>query len=413
MSADAPSHRRVWIGTAAEGDARGIYRCELDLVSGALSTPRRALTIPRPTWLALSPGGDHILTITAAADDGRDPCVGLLEITGDGGELRLRQRRPSGGDDPAHVSVDAGGRLIFASNYGDGTVASFHLDDAGDLVGPVSIGRHRGVGTHPTRQAGPHVHSAAPFPGDRFLAVCDLGVDAIVIYAVEPASAALRRHDEVATPAGSGPRRLVWHPRGEHAFVIHELDQTLAAYAVDPGRGALSRLETVSLWPDAAAPADAGAFTAAEVAVDPGGARVFASIRDAEGRGRDRLCVFAWERGRLRRIEGIPAGVACPRHFGLVGLTPEGRWLVAAGMASDSLQVHRVDPASGRLTPRGEAVPCPRPTCVVFGRAAGLDRPRPRSPARGAPPGLLPDSEQSAKSLVLWNLPLSARRRAY
>lgn len=356
----------VWIGSAARGDARGIYRGDLDLGSGRLGAFTRAIELPRATYLALAPDGSHVLSIAAGDDDGDDPQVVLLRITGEGRRLRALAARPSGGDDPAHVSVDAGGRVIFASNYGDGTIASFSLDDRGRLEGPVSCHHHAGSSTNPERQTGPHVHSASPFPGGRFVAVCDLGIDAIVIYAVDPERGLLRRHGEATTPAGSGPRRIVWHPNGEHAFVIHELDQTIAAYAVDPFGGALVRLQTLSVWPGGAAPAEASQFKAAEVAVHPRGGLVFASTRDAEARGRDRLSVFAWARGRLRLVEAAPAGVDCPRHFGLAG---GGRWLVAAGMASNSLQVHRVDPESGRLTPHGEAVACPRPTCVIFGRA--------------------------------------------
>lgn len=63
----------------------------------------------------------------------------------------------------------------------------------------------------------------------------------------------------------------------------------------------------------------------------------------------------------------LAARVSVPRHF---GLAPGGRWLIAAGLRSDDLQVFRIDTREGALVPHGSPTFCPAPACIDTGRTA-------------------------------------------
>jgi 6-phosphogluconolactonase len=66
----------------------------------------------------------------------------------------------------------------------------------------------------------------------------------------------------------------------------------------------------------------------------------------------------------LRRIQLQPVRGAFPRN---IALAPGGGWLLAAGADSNTVSVHRVDPASGRLTYQTKGViNVPAPICILF-----------------------------------------------
>ena len=45
-------------------------------------------------------------------------------------------------------------------------------------------------------------------------------------------------------------------------------------------------------------------------------------------------------------------------------ITPDGRWLLCANMPGNSLVVFGIDPSTGALTPKGEPVSIPMPSCI-------------------------------------------------
>jgi len=56
-------------------------------------------------------------------------------------------------------------------------------------------------------------------------------------------------------------------------------------------------------------------------------------------------------------------GVKVPRGF---GLDPSGKWLIAGGQSDDRIAVHKIDPATGKLTLTGETAEVGAPVCVLF-----------------------------------------------
>jgi 6-phosphogluconolactonase len=60
-----------------------------------------------------------------------------------------------------------------------------------------------------------------------------------------------------------------------------------------------------------------------------------------------------------------PTRAKTPRHF---AIAPGGRFLLAAGQASNTVTVFAIDEATGRLTFTGTSVEVPSPVCVAFRR---------------------------------------------
>jgi 6-phosphogluconolactonase len=297
------------------------------------------------------------LSTAPAAAGGAVGALAVYRFDPATGVLAFDTIRPTGGGPLAHVNVDHSGRVAIAISYHAGEVASFPIGPDGSLGERVSLLQTTGtLGPNAKRQDKPHAHSATFSPDNRFVYVCDLGLDRIFHYTFDPATAILTPAGETATDPGAGPRHSKFSADGKFFYVINELGCTIAVYAVDAASGALTAVQSLSTLP-----ADfRGESICAEIRLSADGRFVYGS-----NRGHDSLAVFARDAatGRLSPVEIVPSGGKHPRNF---NLTPDGRWLLSANRDTDNVAVFRVDPATGRLTPTGHEIKVPQAVCVLF-----------------------------------------------
>ena len=243
------------------------------------------------------------------------------------------------------------------ANYGGGSVASFPLQADGSLRPHASFIQHTGSSVDPNRQKEPHAHSANFSPDNRFALVCDLGLDKVLVYDLDPAKATLSPH---ATPfallaPGAGPRHLAWAPDGKFAFVNGEMLSTVTSFRYDAKRGVFATAATASTLP-----ADfKGNSSTAEVRVHPNGKFVYVS-----NRGHDSIAVFRTDgKGGLALVENVPTQGKTPRNF---NFDPTGKWLWAANQSTDDIFIYAVDGGTGHLKPTGQKLAVGAPVCVRF-----------------------------------------------
>lgn len=343
----------LYIGTYTRSTSRGIYSARLDAATGALSTPDLVATTANPSWVALSPDRSHLYAVSES-----DTLAVPFEVNLETGKLVPEAVRDSGGKAPCHLMVDRTGRCLIVAHYHKAIVASLPILADGSLGAACSIIPHTGHSVNPTRQAEAHVHSVNVSPDNRFVIVCDLGLDKVFTYALDPAHATLTPAATpfVPTAPGAGPRHSAFSVDGRHLFVINELNSTLVSYNYDQATGALTPVDTESTLP-----ADFhGANTCAEVRVHPNGRFVYGS-----NRGHDSIVVFAIDNatGKLTLVDRTPCGGRNPRNF---AISPDGAWVVVANENTHSLNVFKVEATSGKLTPTPYHASVPLPVCVQF-----------------------------------------------
>ena len=356
---------RVYLGTYTDTTSRCIYVLQFDPADGSISPATLAAAADNPTFLALDPAKTHLyatgtVRVEPAAPQPRGG-ISAFAIDPDSGMLRLLNQQPTGGGATTHVVVDATGRMVIAANYGDAYVCALPVQADGSL-GPRSafishVGRAP-LGPNHDRQTQAHAHSVTLSPDNRFVFACDLGLDRIFSYRLDPATANLIPNDPpfAVVPPGSGPRHSKFSADGRFYYVADEMGGTVCAYAYAADRGALTLLEVAPTLP-----ADFKALnTVAEIRLSPDQRFVYVS-----NRGHDSIAVFARDpaQGTLTRVEIVPCGGQHPRNF---ALSPEGRWLLCANRDTDNVVVFRVDPATGRLTATGAQTKVPHPVCVLF-----------------------------------------------
>jgi 6-phosphogluconolactonase len=355
---------RVYFGTytGQRSTSKGIYVSRLDLRSGALSTPELAIEASNPSFLAAHPKGRFLYAVNEVGrfEDKPTGSVSAMAIDPKTGALTLLNQQASVGGGPAHLSVDKAGRHVLVANYGGGSVAVLPIDPDGKLRPASSSMQHTGSSVNPQRQNRPHAHAINLDPENRFAYVPDLGLDKVMIYQFDAAKALLTAAEPpyVVTAPGAGPRHIALAATGRMAWVINEMDCTIAGFTRDPKTGALTPLQTISTLPDGVTVQQG--FSTAEVILHPSGRFLYGS-----NRGHDSLTVFAVDpkTGKLTFVQNEPTLGKTPRGF---NIDPSGAWLVAGNQDSNAIAVFRIDRNTGRLTAVGQPIELGMPVSVEF-----------------------------------------------
>jgi 6-phosphogluconolactonase len=260
------------------------------------------------------------------------------------------------------ITVDAPSNTLLVANYASGQSASIPIARDGSLGRVASVIQDTGSGPN-SRQAGPHAHDAVVSPDGRYVLVPDFGADRVYIRRFDRAAHKLEA-DGVPGPgfyaaaAGSGPRRIVFHPDGRTAYVVNELTADIQTLAWDPKQATLTLRQDLSTD----SPAFTGTKSAAELAISRDGRFVYVS-----NRGENTLLVYATDprTGLLALIQRTDPGGTSPWSF---SLHPSGRWLLVANLVSDTVNLFSVDEAGGKLADTGASVSIPSPDCITFER---------------------------------------------
>ena len=345
--------------TNAKTGSKGIYVSRFDSAAGVLGEPALAVETASPSFLALHPDGKFLYAVGESDTPGfAGGAVSSFAINQPDGMLRPVNQADSRGKGPCHISLDATGRMAMVANYGGGSVASYQIKTDGSLAGPVTFIQHSGSSSNPQRQRGPHAHSFNRSPDNRYAFACDLGLDKVFAYKIEPAAGTITAGGFAELPPGSGPRHFAFHPSGKFAFVNNELSMTASTFSYGPDMGTLTLVDTVSTLPSGVV--DKTGFSTAETVAHPNGKVVYVSNRK-----HDTIAVFTCDpaTGKLTLIQNAPAEGLTPRNF---CLDPSGRWMIVAHQDSNSAALFKVDPGTGKLEFAGRKIAVGGAVCVRF-----------------------------------------------
>lgn len=349
----------VYFGTYTGAKSKGIY-CWRMTDDGRLTRVGLAAEMANPTYLALHPNNKFLYAVGEVNKfgDQKAGAVSAFAIDTATGKLTALNQQSSGGTGPCHLDVDRAGQAVVVANYGGGSVQSLPIKADGSLGEPATFIQHAGTSVDKSRQEGPHGHCIMVDPSQKFALACDLGLDKVLIYKLDPATAKLAANDPpFATVApGSGPRHLAFHPNGKFAYVINEMLCTMTSFTWDSARGALKEIQTISTLPGEWQKG----YSTAEVYVHPSGKFVYGS-----NRGHDSIVVYACDEktGRLTLVEHQNTQGRTPRHF---AIHPSGKFLLAENQSTDNVVVFRIDADTGKLTATGEKLEVGSPVAAVF-----------------------------------------------
>jgi 6-phosphogluconolactonase len=352
----------VYVGTHTGARSKGIHlfklqTTDLEVSQNITLAPLGiAAETPNPTYLELDLKRRVLFTVNELDKLDGKPTGGVsafaIEPTG---KLKLLNQRPSQGTGPCHLALDKEGRNLLVANGGSGSVTVFPVATDGTLGEATDSVQHTGKSV---RAKGPRTQGVALDPAGKFAYACDTGLDRVLVYGFDAQRGKLTPSKPafLALKAGAGPRRIVFRPDGQFAYVVNELSSTISALRCDAGTGAVTEVQTISTLPEYFD----GRNNAAELGIHPTGKYLYVS-----NLGHNSLVLFSIdpEKGTLAYVEEQGTGGTKPRYF---GIEPSAKHLAISNHDSDTVLVCRIDAGNGRLKPSGVFTTVPSPACVRF-----------------------------------------------
>jgi 6-phosphogluconolactonase len=358
----------VYFGTYTEGwscsaespcTGKGIYRATFNAKTGALSQPILAHEAVNPSYLAVRSQGGHryLYAVNEVGNYGGKPtgAVSAFKIEASG-DLTLLNQIPSMGADPAHLSVSKSGKYVLVANYSGGSVSSFEILDDGSLQLAASV-QHAGRGPHP-HQGAPHAHFIANDDQGQRVFVADLGIDQVLVYALDESTGALTPNVPPfgAVPPGSGPRHVAFEKQGKLVYTNNELSHSVTVFARDSATHALTPLQTLS----SQRPGEPQEAESSEIVMSADGNHLYVG-----NRGPNSIAVFDVNdaSGMLSLKATVSSGGNWPRDF---KLDPTGNFIVLGNNRSGDVKVFALDHETGLPSATGVQVALNQVSNVVF-----------------------------------------------
>ena len=336
------------VSSLAEDD--GIYVFRIADADGRLELVRQNNVAKQPFYFDVHPRGDLLYAIH---DPGEERLVSAMHFDRDSGTLELINQQSTQGDYPCYVEVDPSGRAVVAANYNGGSVVSYPIDGSGGLGEAATFIQHEGSSIGP-RQSEAHAHCFKIADDGRFAFSADLGMDRVMIYALDAASGTLTPGEQAfaRVAPGEGPRHFTIAPNNSQAYVINEIGNTVTAFDYDAERGLLLERDTITTIPEGYD----GTTHTADLCLTPDGRFLYGS-----NRGHDSIAMY--------RVDGGSGGLT-PIGLELCGdpspqnltMSADGKLLFVALSTTGKILAYHIDQSTGALS-MGSQTPVPQPMC--------------------------------------------------
>ncbi|WP_018659932.1 lactonase family protein [Allofustis seminis] len=336
------------IGTYTRNTSEGLYQVMLDTTTGLLSDRYLVAEIGSPTYLTKDDIHQIIYAIVNENNHG-----GIVALAENKGHWERVSESVTPGASPCYVAFDKERMLVYTANYHKGTVDVYRTNIKGQLTHLQTI-QHKGSSIHTNQQA-PHAHYVDLSIDRQYVLACDLGTDEIYTYQINDTDQPLEVLHVFKTPAGFGPRHLLFHPNGHVAYVFGELSSEIMVLTYQAESGTFKAVQTISTLPAGVEHTEGGAA----LRITHDGRFLYAS-----NRADHTLAIFSVEDdGRLTLSQHIKSGGQTPRDF---NLDPSQQWLIVAHQDSGHLTVFERDDKTGHLRQVPQSFFVPEGVCVCF-----------------------------------------------
>lgn len=344
----------MYVGTYTRGPSKGIYAYKFQPSTGKLTSIGLAGETSNPSFLAVHPSQRFLY----AVNENDKGMVSAFAIDSSTGSLKQLNQVSSKGSGPCYLSVDKTGKWLFVANYNNGSVAAYPINANGSLGEASATFQHAGKSVNPQRQSGPHAHVAAISPDNRFVWVCDLGLDEVLSYRIDPAKGGMTPNDPpfAKVEPGFGPRHVVFRADSKFAYVMSEMAAAVTVFSYDAAKGTMQQVQVISTLPEGYT----GMKSGAEIAIHPDSKFLYAS-----NRGDNSIAIFKVDaaKGTLTSAGRVSTQGKTPRNF---VIDPTGNYLLAANQDSNNIVVFKIDQQTGRLTPTGDTYEVGFPVSLLF-----------------------------------------------
>lgn len=278
-------------------------------------------------------------------------------IDRDTGKIELLNEKHIGLYNSVSVTADNEHNYLFAAclNGGSGAILSLRLNPDGSIgeICDIEVPQGKCGPLYPA-QSGTQPHQVRFDREQRYLTVCDKGLDEVHTYLVDPCTGRFHKKETSKFPMSCCPRHIAFHQEQNIAYLLTEWIGGVIPCRYDDG--VFTPMEVLKTTP--------GEYVGlrnvgAEIEIHPSGRFLYAS-----NRGHDSLAVFCIEAdGCLKPVEWYREGVVKPRYF---TISRDGKRLYCANEGSHSIGVYSIDQMTGRLSFIKSTMPVSAPACILF-----------------------------------------------
>jgi len=220
-------------------------------VRGAEVPLRHVHTLSASDVMLLMPAWDERLIVTklvtAIPGAPSTVCATVLAVDRATGHLTFLNQVDFNGRNPVHLALDAQERHLVVSSHLTGEVVVVEVRADGTL-GAVT---HREAlpgepGPHRKEQPFAKPHFNPLDPSGEWVIVPDKGLDRVCSFRMEGGRLTPAAQPWLEVREGAGPRNLAFHPSQPWAYVVNELDSTVAAGSTPPTAATTASPSTTS-----------------------------------------------------------------------------------------------------------------------------------------------------------------------
>lgn len=351
---------RLLVGSYGSADKDRIRMYNFDQENGQSKLLCGLKGIADPSFLAITPNGKHIYSVSEK-DDSTAALYAIELIQNDiTCSMRIINSQLTEGEAPCYVNLYEKSCMALTANYNGSSVSVFSIDKKTGSIRPnIHVEHYGGHGINPERQEKPHIHCVEFTPDSSLLLVNDLGTDRIHVVSLpdsidaeEPTSFfdTAEKYD-LKVEDGSGPRHLTFAPNGRFAYLINELSGMVTVFEYKDRR--LSQIQSATCD-------SIHAQGSADIHISPDGKFLYASNRLKD----DGISIFSIDQdnGLVAKIGYQLTGIH-PRNF---AITPNGKFLLCACRDSNIIQVFKRNADTGMLSETSCDIEMEQPVCVKF-----------------------------------------------
>ncbi|SMC68510.1 lactonase family protein [Pedobacter nyackensis] len=341
------------IGTYTNtGKSEGIYIYNFDVDNADFKFKSVAKDITNPSYLAVSKNNKRVYAVAEAPNNS---AVASFAFDGLKPELSFLNKQATGSPGPCFVLADE--KNVFSANYGGGSISVFGIETNGFLTPIKQLVQHTGKSIDPKkRQESAHAHQIQFSPDKKYVICTDLGEDQVYLYNYNPEARqeVLSVKQIVKTTPGSGPRHLTFSPNGKFAYLAHEFNGIVTAFAYQDG--SLTKLQEIGTTDKDFT----GRIDGADIHISPDGKFLYETNRgDA-----NTISAFAIKAdGKLSFISNASTLGKGPRNF---TITPNGKYLLIGHQYTNDIVIFERNKKTGTLKDTGKRIELGAPVCLVF-----------------------------------------------
>lgn len=343
----------AYVSTYTMHDDVGIRVYDVDVPNGRMSEIDE-VKITNSSYLTMTHNGRYLYAITDMGVEG-------YKILPDG-KLESINKALINGMRGCYLSTDYDDKFLFVAGYHDAKVTALRLEEDGTIGEITDEIFNAGIGSIVERSYRPHVTCTKMTRDNKFLCVCDLGMDQVKVYSLNHDTGKLKLVDMIHCSQDSAPRYIKFHKSGKFAYVMHEMNCRLDVYQYDVLPNGMPEFTNIASYTTFNDSYHTSSCLGCAIKFSFDHKYIMCS-----NAGENSVAIFAVDdkTGLLEKLLVLPISGDYPKD---VGFFPDGKHIVSVNHESNSLSFFELDVENKLIVMSGPFIKVTSGNCVIMKR---------------------------------------------